>query len=764
MGGLAIGLAASLLLLLYVANEWDFNKQYQNANEIYEVKTNILDFSGKIVSTTEVSPNALAAAMKTELSGVENASFITWPSKTLLVNGETSIKVQNRIAQPDILKILSYTFIDGNAETAFSKPNAIILTESTAKKLFPNSSAMNQSLKFMNYANLTVTGIIKDLPLNMSYRFESLVSTNENQGVFPKDEQWNIFSFYTLLTLKKGVSSDQFNAAFSNFLNKHNKETSTQLFAYPLLKSNLYGEFVNGKPAGGKIDQVKIFIGLAIGILLIACINFMNLATSHAAKRAKEVGIRKTMGASRRSLIYQFLLESVLMVFCSFIVALVILEVSLPTFNNLLDTQLSLNMLGWSNWGFVVILVLVIGILAGSYPAFFLSAYDPVKTLKGISLQAQSTISLRKGLVVLQFSFTVLLITGTIVIYKQLQFIKDRPMGFDANVLMEMPMEGMLGQRYELLKTRLLQSGAIAAMCRTTGSISTQNSVTSGLEWDGMAQSDKSLAFNQIITTNDFTKTTGVRMVAGRDFSNSIASDSDAVLLNATAVRVMNLKAPIGKLVKYNGSRKTVVGVFNDVVWADPSKKEMPMIIGYVKAIPDVITMRLISTHDQSDAIATIKKITKELNPVYPVELTFVDSLYQAKFQKVKTLATLSNLFGGLAIFISCLGLFGLSAYTAELRTKEIGIRKVLGASTVSVVNLLTWSFVKTVFLAIAIGLPASYIVMNLWLAKFDFRVEVSGMMMLYSALFITIIAYLTVSFQAIKAALVNPIHAIRNE
>jgi putative ABC transport system permease protein len=766
LGGLAIGLAASLLLLLYVANEWSFNTQFNDVQNIYEVKVNHLDNLNNIKGTGDHTPNALAQTMKAELAGVKDAAMITWPTKTLLVSGDKSVKVQNRFADPDILKILSYKFISGSAETAFKQPNSIVLTQSSARKLFGTTPAINKGIKFMNFAALKVTGVIEDLPENMGYQFESLVSLNENQGVFLKDSQWQNYSFYTLLTLKKGVNADNFNDGIKKFLKTHNTIATAEPFIYPLLKSHLYGEFKNGVPDGGKIQQVKIFIGLALGILLIACINFMNLATARAGKRAREVGIKKAIGATRTSLMLQFLLESMMMVLISLVLAIVIIELSLPIFNNLLHTHLHILFLGAGGWLLVLLGVFITGIIAGSYPAFFLSSFEPVNTLKGTTIVkgSHSSVSLRQALVVLQFSFAVLLITGTIVIYNQLQLIKNRPIGYENKALVEMPMEGMMFQKYDALKERLIQSGAVTAMCKTTASISTRNSTTSGLEWKGMSPADKNIDFNQIFTTSDFAATTGVKMIMGKDFNEKMASDTAGILLNKTAVKAMNLANPIGATMVYGNIKRTVIGVFEDIIWAEPTKKELPMIILWAANIPDVITMRLNKVLPAEDALNKVSQITKELNPVYPVELTFVDSLYQEKFEKERTLSILSNLFGGLSIFISCLGLLGLSAYSAELRTKEIGIRKVLGASHVSIVNLLSWNFVKMVLIAIVIGLPLSYYLMNIWLSKFDFRTEISGFMMLSSAGSIILIAYLTVSYQAIRAASADPIKAIKYE
>lgn len=764
LGGLAIGLCAAILLLLYVASEWQFNKQFANAENIYEVKVNVLESEKQAVSTGDQTPYPLASAMKAKLPGIKQVAAITWPSQILLVNGQQSIKVQNRLADPAILKVLSYKFIEGDANSAFAKPNSIILTQSTANRLFGANKPLGKSIKFMNFASLTVTGIIEDQPENMSYRFESLVSLNENQGIFDKNPKWDNYSFYTVLQLNEGVHAEEFNHQFQDFLKLHDQQATVAPFIYPLLKTHLYGEFKNGKPSGGRIQQVWIFIGLALGILLIACINFMNLATARAAKRAKEVGVRKTIGASRTSLILQFLLEAVLMVVLSLFLAVILAEVCLPLFNRLLHVNLSMGMLGFGQWTAILVLILITGILSGSYPAFYLSSFAAASTLKGTVSAHPASVKLRKVLVVLQFSCAVFLITGTLIIHKQLQFIKDRPIGYDSKQLVEMPIEGQLFQKYELLKSRLLNSGAVSAMCKTSGSISTQNSSTNGLKWNNMSEADKSVNFNQLITTDDFTKTTGVRMVLGRDFNKKMASDSAALLLNLTAVKAMKLQNPIGQQVWFGGRQRTIVGVFEDIIWADPSKKEMPMVIAWVSFLPDVITMRLNPEKKTSEVMAIISKITKELNPVYPVEMKFVDQLYQQKFEKERTLSILSNLFGGLSIFISCLGLLGLSAYSAELRTKEIGIRKVLGASNVNIVKLLSWSFVKMVLIAIAVALPITRYAMDSWLMKFDFHIQISWWMMVLSSISIILIAFLTVSYQAISAAKSDPIKAIRYE
>ncbi|TDQ11085.1 ABC transporter permease [Pedobacter metabolipauper] len=765
LGGFAIGLSACLILFLYVSGEYKFDRYYKNSEHIYEVKVNFNDHSNHIIGTGAQTPDVLAETMRQELSGIKNIAKITWPQKSLIGNNNNSIKVDNRFADPDILKIFTFEFLSGNPEKAFSEPNSIILSETAAKRLFGSTDVLNQVIRFENSADLNVTGIIRDLPDNVSYRFESLVSLNENLGLWPKGPQWGNYSFYTLLTLNDHVNVAEFNPGFRNFLKKHDQNSRNEPFIYPLLANHLNGEFINGQPSGGRFEQVKIFIGLGIGILLIACINFMNLATARSTKRAKEVGIRKTIGATKISLISQYLLESTILVFCSLIIAIILVEITLPTLNSLISMQLKLGSLSALNWAWIILTAGITGILSGSYPAFYLSAFEPVQTLKNnIKSGSSFSINFRKALVIVQFGFAVFLITGTIIIYKQLQHIKNRPTGYDNHALIQMPQEGALLQKYDLFKTKLLVTGAVTSICQTSGSIALQNSSTQGVEWPGMSELDKTIGFNQIFTGTDFVKTTGVKLISGRDFQENSVSDNTSILLNHTAIKQMNLKDPIGKLILFQGIKRTVVGVFEDIIWGNPSRQEMPMVIAYGKFNTEVITMRLNSSGNIADQMETIRKISKEINPAYPVDIKFVDELYQSKLDQERVLSILSNLFSGLSIFISCLGLLGLSAYSAELRTKEIGIRKVLGASTKSLIQLLSFEFIKMVLLAILIALPVTYILMNIWLSKFDFHIAINWFILILSSLFTLVIAFLTVSQQAYKAATANPAEAIKSE
>jgi ABC-type antimicrobial peptide transport system permease subunit len=491
----------------------------------------------------------------------------------------------------------------------------------------------------------------------------------------------------------------------------------------------------------------------------------MNLSTARSQKRAKEVGIRKTIGASRTSLIMQFLLESFILTIVSVVLAIVLVELFLPAFNGLLNTKLQISYDHPGNWLAVTGMILFTGLIAGSYPAFFLSSFNPVQALKKtIAFKSNFSLSFRQVLVIIQFGFAIVLIVATLILYQQLQYLKNRPLGYDSNALIEMPHEGNLYPKFDLFKDRLLNSGAVTAVTQSSGSIAFQNSNTSGLEWHGMRDGDKKISFDLIQTTYDFLKTNNIRLIAGRDFSKGRASDSSALMLSETAVKQMGFKEPLGQQVLFNGKQRPVVGVFADVLWDEPTRTLHPMAIVFNAENSDVITMRLNTTRNVRESIDQITKITKELNPDFPVEIKFVDSLVAEKFEHEQMLSIISNLFAGLSIFVSCLGLFGLSAFSAEQRTKEIGIRKVLGATITGIITLLSVSFVKTVMIAMVLAMPIGYLIMNNWLMQFDYHISIGPAVFILTGVSSILIALFTVSWQAYRAAKSNPVDALKYE
>lgn len=767
ISGLAIGLTSCLLLLLYVSYEWNFDKQWKGAENIYQVLVNFEEADGQIRGTGTVTPNAIGPAMKQEYPAIKAMSRISYADTKLIANGLKSFKRKNRFADADILNIFDYYFIAGDQKTALNSPNNVVWTESTAKILFGTTDVLNKSIVFENKFNLKITGVIKDLPDNVSIGFDYLLPWSLFESIYPwiKIPMWTNNNWTTLVRLSPQADPELINKGIKGMLKKNSNDAQISPFIFPLNKMHLYDEFTKGISTGGNIDQVRLFMGLAIGILLIACVNFMNMATAKSEKRAKEVGIKKTMGATRSSLVSQFLMESLVLTICSGIMAVALIEIALPLFNNLLDIQLGINYSNMYLWFGLIAVIIVTGLIAGSYPAFYLSSFEPIQVLKKKGNSSGFfSINLRQVLVVGQFSFAVILIIATTVIYKQLQFIKNRPVGYQINELLEMPQDGLLTTKFEVLKERLIQSGAVTSVVQTSGSLSDSNSNFWGLEWPGSTEVERHLVFNQLQTTYDFVKTTGVKLIEGRDFSPHFASDTAAVLLSRLAIKRMNLINPIGQIVKYQGKNCTVIGVFEDFVWGSPYEANPPLVLAFSKQADGYVTLRMNSQHPANENIATIEKITKEINPAYPSEVRFVDQLYAVKLKSEKVLGTLSNLFGGLAIFISCLGLFGLATYSAEQRTKEIGVRKVLGASVFSLMQLLSFSFLKMVIIAIIIAVPIANYVMGNWLDSFELHTSISWLIILMAALSTIGIAIFTVSFQAYRAAKANPVNALKYE
>ncbi|WP_316844546.1 ABC transporter permease [Pedobacter psychrodurus] len=765
--GLAIGLAACLTLLLYVTYEWKFDKQAKNSADVYTTMTNIPGDNGKISGTFEGSTTAFGPAIKQGLSELKYIARMDYGEKNLIANGQNAFKRQSKFAEPDILKMFDYEFIQGNANNALSNPNSVILTASTAKLLFGTTDVLNKNIRFKDRFDLNITGVIKDQPDNSSNKFDYLMpwAFYETIDRSAKDLNWSNYSFITLVMLKSGVNLDQVNQKINQIEKKNNTNNQQSEVLFPLAKLHLYGKFEDGRSVGGAIEQIYLFVGLAFGILLIACINFMNMATAKSEKRAKEVGIKKTIGANRSSLIIQFLTESMMLTFIAVVFSIAILELFLPTFNNLLNIKLNISYFNSASWGGILGIVIATGLIAGSYPAFYLSSFNPIQTLKRkIKSKGFFSISLRQVLVVGQFCFAIILIISTLVIYKQIQYIKNRPVGFDVNALVEMPQDGELKTKYELLRAQLLKSGAVTSMFQSSVSLSHRGRNFSGIEWEGMLKATNNQLFNQVITTHDFIKTNGIKLTSGRDFSENFASDTSAVMASASAVKFFGYKNPVGKTVTINDDKFNIIGVFDDYVWDSPYKSNNPMIIFFDKRQTGNITMRLNENNSLQSNMETISRITKALNPAYPLEISFLNNVYAEKYNAEKTLGILSNLFGGLAIFVSCLGLFGLVAYSAEQRTKEFGVRKVLGASLFNLMQLLSLSFVKMIVVSIVIAIPLSYLLMNKWLMKFEFHTEISWWIMPLAGFGTLMMALITVSFQAYKTAHANPVDALKYE
>jgi len=766
IGGLAIGLASCMILLIYVAYEWSYDKQFKNNDKTYVVYQNVVA-SGKTFSWSW-TPNVMAREVQEKIPGVKYASHSTYPRTNLITVGDKRLSSRVVFADPNFLKILDYKFIKGNPAQVLNDINTIILTKSFAEKLFGNEDPINKTVKFENQEVLKVSAVIEDAPANSSIIFECLMPWELfiKKEPWAKEANWGNNMCLTLVQLQDNKFFPEANAAMEGIYKRNQKDNVAVALLHPLVKWHLYSDFENGKSVGGKIDQLKIFLLLAFCILLIACVNFMNLSTARSERRAKEVGVRKAIGSTRKSLISQFFLESVLITFISTVLAFILVEVSLPYFNNILNIKLTIDYTNGEFWIILFSLMIFTGFVAGSYPALYLSSFEPVKVLKGLKIKTDSSVSVRKVLVVGQFVFAACLIVCTAVIYQQLTYVKNKPIGYDQSNLVQIAIQGKMHEasKLELLKTQLLKSGAATNVTLFSSDVTEGGNNTTNIEWEGKNPKEL-ISFNHRAIGYDFIETIGTKLMSGRELSTKFKSDTNNVMLNEAAVKMMGLKQPIGATITFWGTKLTNVGVVKDFVVESAYQKVAPMIF-YLDTHDNatVMLVRLNPNQNMSSSLATIDELVAQIEPDYPVNRKFVNESFEVKFQDEKLLGTLSNWFGGFAIFISCLGLLGLALFKAEQRKKEISIRKVLGASTGNILTLLNKDFIKLVAIANMIAMPVAYVIINKWLSAFEYRVSISFLPFALAIFISILIAVLTVSIQSIKVAKANPVDALKYE
>jgi len=763
LGGLAIGLASCMILLLYVAYEYGYDKQFTDYDKTYLVYNN--QKTAKETFSFLAVPGLMENEVRSKVSGVSKVGRLSYPEYKMLSYQQNNFKKSAVFADPDFLKMFDYKVLKGNPNTFLKNPDGIILSETLAKNLFGNEDPLNKVVKLEDNRSLKVEGVIEDRPKNSSLEIDYLMSWKlyETLNPWTKTSGWTSNYCVLFVQLQDNSFFEQANNQMHGMIKANDKNSNGEPFLHPLSKWHLYEKFENGKNVGGRIDQLKIFFLLAFCILLIACVNFMNLSTAKSEKRAREVGVRKAIGSSKNNLISQFMFESILLTMLSMLVAFVLIEVSLPYFNNLLGISLQIDYADWKFWTVFLGLTLLTGIIAGSYPAFYLSSFDPVKVLKGFKLSGGSSLSIRKYLVVFQFVFAACLIVCTAVIYQQLNFIKNKPIGYNIDNLVQIPAEGEFANpgKRNILKDELIKSGAATAVTEYSQSLTAGGNNTYAVSWPGKDENEKILV-NYRFTTVDLTKTTGMQILAGRDFSKD-RIDTANVLVNEALAKVMGMKNPVGKVISWD-QPLTIIGVVKDYVMESPYQSPKPLIIAQNKQATSTIIMRLNDQSNVTSSINKINEIIKKLNPAFPTEVKFVNENFQSKFKNEKLLGTLSNWFGGFAIFISCLGLLGLALFMAEQRKKEISIRKVLGASTANILTLLNKDFIKLVAIANLIAFPLAYIIINKWLSGYEYRISVSTLPFIIAIGLSVLIAILTVSVQSLKVAKANPIDALKYE
>ncbi len=771
IAGLSIGMAAAMLILLWIQNQLSVDGFYKNEGRIYWMYNRDKDASGAAYAWPN-TPKILAPTLKKDYPEVEDA--VRFMNITLLLtSGDKHLNTQGAFADSSFLNVFDLPLMSGSARNALNGSYTIILTEQLAKKLFGNENAIGKTVRVDSVNNCTVTAVLKNLPNNTQFNFEYILPWSYMTKLGWDNNEWGNNSAYTYVLLKPGTSQAAFDAKVKNITIDHTKGTAsavtTEVFTQPLSRAYLYSESVNGKLVDGPIEAVRLFAVIAGLILLIACINFMNLSTARSEKRAKEVGIRKVMGAQRSKLILQFLGESILLSVIAFIVALLLVQVSLKGFNALVGKELFIDYTSPFFWMFAIAFILFSGILAGSYPAFFLSAFKPVKVLKGTFKKANAAVNPRKVLVVLQFTFAIILIISTIIIERQIQYGLNRDSGYNRNNLVYTFAQGDVVLHYNLIKHELLNSGAAVSITRCANPITRRWGDSWGFSWDGSTKEDEKIDFVSLGTDADFAKTIGVKIIDGRDIDvYNYPTDSSAVLLNEAAVKAMHLKDPVGKIISStDGSAQLhVVGIVKNFILESPYQSEISpvMICGPAYNSGYVVHMKLNPGNTTADNLAKAEKIFRKYNPQYPFEYVFADESYAKKFDDTQRTGKLAALFAGLTIFISCLGLFSLAAYMAENRTKEIGVRKVLGASVINIMSLMSKDFLKLVVISFLVATPVAWFAMYKWLQGYTYRTGIELWVFVTAGLLSVLIAIATVSFQAIKAAIANPVKSLRTE
>lgn len=761
--GLSIGLAVTALILLWVNYEIGFNQFHEKKDRIYQVY-NKYKVDGEIW-TWNSTPKVMASVIKKDYPEVEAVTRYFYENTFLFSQGDKNIKSTGTIVDPSFLKIFSFPLVEGNMETALEDVNALVVTETFAKKMFGNVPAVGQVVKMDNTDTFKVTGVLKDLPTNSDFNFEYLIPWAYLKQKGYDDENWSNNSIATYVLLNEGTYYPAFSEKIKTLREAYDKNSPDMVtYLYPYTRSHLYSEFENGVEVGGLIDIIRLFALIAIIVLVIACINFMNLSTARSEKRAKEVGVRKVVGARKKALVWQFLGESVLISFLAAVVALVTVVLVLPSFSALINVELSIN---WSSpwfWGATLSIILFTGVLAGSYPALYLSAFKPSAVLKGTFNKINTLITPRKVLVVIQFSVAIILITATIVVKQQISNVQDRKLGYSKDRLIYVQMEGEIEKNYSSIKSELFDRNIASSVSKTHSPITESWSNSWDFEWPGKNLEDKTL-MHRMPADDAIIKTMGLRLKEGRDLNlEKYPTDSTAAILNEAAVKLMGFENPLGQTIKDNGIDWHIIGVVEDFVFNSPFQKIEPMVIEGAKAWFNLIHIKFNSQKSTAENLAATEAIFKKYNPNYPFNYEFVDADYAKKFISEQRIEKLASLFTLLTILISCLGLFGLASYMAQNRIKEIGVRKVLGASVSSITTLLSKDFLKLVGISLFIAIPISWYTMNQWLQDFAYRIELSWWVFGLAGLLALAIAFFTVSYQAIKAARSNPVKSLRTE
>lgn len=775
--GLALGLTCSLMIMLWVKDEYGVDAFHKKGSQLYSVFER-QNHDGQWYAF-HGTPALMAEEMKRVLPEVQYATNYSWNEQATFEANNKIIKRAGNFADADFFTMFSYQLLEGNAANALQTPSDIAISKKMAEDFFGSpAQAIGKTIRYQNKADFKITAVFDNVPQNSTKQFDYILNWNTFLEMFVGNDaiaanggsarEWTNSGPSCYIMLRKGTDAKAFGKRIERFLDNYNKDQTPR--DYIRLGIQQYGDMYLhsgfdeiGNVSGGRIQYVKLFSIVAILILMIACINFMNLTTARSVKRAKEISVRKVIGAMRSSLMRQFIGEAFLVAFISISLALGLIALALPQFNQLTGKSMTMPFSSVSFWLSIVALLLVTGFMSGSYPAFYLSSFNPVRVLKGTLKIGTNALWFRKGLVVFQFMLSIVLIIGTIVVSQQVNYIRSASLGYNRANLIYIPLEGDLSRKFQVFKTQASEMTGIKDITRMSQNLTQLVNKTGAINWEGK-DPNSGVEFAWSMVGYDFAKTLNAKIVQGRDFSQNFATDSVGYVINETALRVTGYIDPIGKPFTFQQKRGTIIGVVKDFHFNSLHETISPMVLRLNENMTYGRALIRVEEGKTNEALASLEKICKDLNPKLPFTYQFSDEEYAKLYRSEQMVGQLANYFAFLAIFISCLGLLGLVMFTAEQRTKELGIRKVLGASPATIFNLLSKEFLQLVLIALVIASPLAWLAMDSWLQNYAYKVAISWWMFFIAGVVAITIALLTVSFQAIKAAISNPVKSLRTE
>ncbi|MEO1022128.1 MAG: ABC transporter permease [Bacteroidota bacterium] len=760
VSGLSIGLACSFLIFLWVLDELAVDRYHKDPDEIVQIMEHQVYADG--ISTIESTPGIIARTLKEEYPEFEYAANYAWPTSFLFTKDAESSRNVGLYVENDIFLILDFELLYGATEHLLTKPNTVVLSRSMAEKYFGDVNPIGETLLFENDTEVTITGVFNDLPAQSTFRFDCLLNYQDWLDINEWASDWGNNGPRSIARLAPNTDMDALNQKINTFIKDRVEESHIEVFVYPFAERYLNGSFENRLPAGGRIEYVRLFLIIALFVLVIACINFMNLSTAKAEKRSREVGIRKSIGATRSSLVGQFMGESMLISFFSLFIAIVLVELSLPVFNDITQKSITLD---YTNPTLLLLFLgtaLLTGLFSGSYPAFFLSSVQAIQTLKGSLKSSWREAFARKGLVIFQFSLSITLIVCTLIIYRQIQYTQTQHLGYTKENLVSFTLEGEVSEQWGAFYSQLSAIPGIQHISRTAHSFVGRNTNTSKLQWEGKAPGSRIL-FENFAMDYGLIKTMGIELLEGRTFSEAYGADSSKIIFNEAAIKIMGMEDPIGKTVVLWGDEYEIIGVVKNFHFESFRTELNPM---FFRLSPDQgwRVVARIQPEDIANTMAQIETLYTSFNPNYPFEYEFMDDRYANLYRSELRIGALSKYLAFFAVFISCLGLFGLSSFMAEQRAKEIGVRKVLGATLQQLLFLLSKDYTKLVFIAIAISIPVSWYVMQIWMDDYAYSSGIEWWVFVIAGCSALCITWLTVSYQSLKAAIVNPVKSLKTE